>query len=116
MCAVNKGEENLALAKLRFLEAAESWQPLGFVRRKPLVSVGGAFMLGLGFSMFRRGAKAAMPLLPLVMDLADLATRLGFLGQTGPKSAARESTTKDRTSEETTGKGLRKLLRRPRHH
>lgn len=42
-----EAQERVLEAKLRFLRAAEGCKPLGFVSRRPLVSIGGALLAGI---------------------------------------------------------------------
>lgn len=54
-------------AKLRFLKAAGQIQPLGFIRKKPLISVGCAMLLGFGLSNLRK-SHTALPLINLALE------------------------------------------------
>lgn len=65
-------EEELILAKLRFVKAADSFEPLGFIKRKPLTSVGCALLAGFGLSSISKTA-SALPLIPLVMQISGIA-------------------------------------------
>ncbi|MBD5538700.1 MAG: hypothetical protein HDQ94_01685 [Desulfovibrio sp.] len=70
--------QNVRRAKARFLQAAASVAPLNYVRAHPVKSVSCSFLLGLSLSFLRRGA-GGLALLPLVLQTAELAARLGFL-------------------------------------
>lgn len=76
--ATRGGQDDLALAKARFLEAAQAWQPLKPVRSNPCRSLAVAF--GLGFLLSRRpphGASflAVLPLLLQSLILSEKAIR-----------------------------------------
>lgn len=62
-------EEELVLAKLRFVKASDAFEPLGFVKRKPWFSVGCAFLTGFGLTSIRKTA-SALPLLSLGLQIS----------------------------------------------
>lgn len=67
-CAPAAGQDELALAKARFLEAAQAWQPLNSVRSRPWRSLALAF--GLGYLLTRRPPRGAsfLAVLPLLLQ------------------------------------------------
>ncbi len=79
--------QNVRMAKARFLEAAASVAPLNYVREHPVKSVSCSFLLGLSLSFLRRGA-GGLALVPLTLQTAELAARLGFLELPKRKDAA----------------------------
>lgn len=56
-------EEQLIRAKAGFLKSADNIQPLGFVDKQPVFSLGCAFLLGFGLMRFGKTTLSAAPLL-----------------------------------------------------
>ena len=79
--------QNVRKAKARFLEAAASVAPLNYVREHPVRSVSCSFLLGLSLSFLKRGA-GGLALVPLVLQTAELAARLGLLDLPRRKGSA----------------------------
>lgn len=70
-------EERLLIAKMRFLAAADDFSPMGIVQRRPLTSVGIAFILGAGLAWLGRSSKIT----PVVGALAQMS---GLMSQLVP--------------------------------
>ena len=66
-------------ARARFLQTCLAYQPLGVVRRKPLLMTSGAFLAGFGLMRLFRPA-ASLALLPAALQLAQLTAKviMGF--------------------------------------
>ena len=79
--------QNVSNAKTRFLEAAASVAPLNYVREHPVKSVSCSFLLGLSLSFLKRGA-GGLALVPLALQTAELAARLGLLDLPSRKDSA----------------------------
>lgn len=71
-------ELDLNEAKLRFLMAANNLSPFGVVRRRPLASIGVAFLAGFGLSL-AGGSKAAPSTLSTMSQIAGLVANLAPL-------------------------------------
>lgn len=63
-------EEELLLAKIHFLRSAENFSAMSFVQRRPLTSVGIAFILGVALAVVGRSRRVT----PVISSLAELST------------------------------------------
>ena len=71
-------DEQVAEAKLRFLNNAEQYDPLAVVRKHPYLSIAGSFAAGFGI---HRSMKLGnyLSLLPVGVQIAALSAKLGLL-------------------------------------
>ena len=65
-------------AKQRLRLVSAQFDPLGFVKRRPLRAAGVAFLAGLIWTSLCRRDKATASLLPLAVQMAGLAARWGL--------------------------------------
>lgn len=70
-----KKADNVGEAKQRLRLLSAQFEPLGFIKKRPLRTTGIALLAGLAWGVSRRSGKAAVNLMPLAIQLAGLATR-----------------------------------------
>ena len=73
--SLDRARSGLEKAKEDFLRSSEEWEPLALVKEKPLLSAGGAFLLGLGLTSLTRRL-AIVELLPLLLQTVETASRV----------------------------------------
>lgn len=66
---------NLLEAKEQFAKAADAVDPLAIVKERPLLSAGGAFLLGFGLTSLSRQL-ALVQFIPLALQMSETASRI----------------------------------------
>lgn len=83
--------EEVAEARAHFLETAGEYEPLGIVRKHPFLSLGGAFVVGIGMNRLIRNA-SYLSFLPVSLQIATLTAKIGLLAMDlQQKTSARNS-------------------------
>lgn len=73
--SIERARDDLNAAKAEFMDALNNLQPVQFVREKPLICAGSAFLLGFGLTSLSRKL-AWIELLPIFLQTAETASRL----------------------------------------
>lgn len=72
----HSSEIDLLKAKIAFIRASRETSPLGRVRRRPLSSLGCAFLLGLGLGVISPVARKEVGVLASLAELGGVASRI----------------------------------------
>ncbi len=75
LSGIEQARLNLLEAKERFIMASNALDPLEFVKDRPLISTGGAFLLGFALTTLSRQLALAQ-FLPLLLQVTESASRL----------------------------------------
>ncbi len=75
LCGLEQARLDVLAAKEQFARAAESLDPLGIVRKRPLLSMGGAFFLGFGLTTLSRQL-AMVQFIPLALQMSETVSRI----------------------------------------
>lgn len=75
LCGLEQARLNLLAAKEQFARAADSVDPLAIVKERPLLSTGGAFLLGFGLTTLSRQL-ALVQFIPLALQMSETVSRI----------------------------------------